>query len=181
MQFGSSRVDFQRQRIAREFKNYLERARFDSVKRRAENANAAKVVLTGPSSFTVTLDFDGDGTLLPAETRTINFGDRAEATIRVSDTLSYPVTLSFNRRGLVGSVDGAGNVVTPLFTICSDCSSGSPDITRISVSPSGTVAELRPGQDPETLPSPANTNQTMPMMNCYVLTSTNASTSCIRY
>ena len=34
MQLGSSRTDFERQRISREFKIYLERARFDSVKRR---------------------------------------------------------------------------------------------------------------------------------------------------
>lgn len=180
-QLGSSRVDFQRQRIAREFKIYLERARFDSVKRRAENADSAKVVLNGPSSFTVSLDFDGDGLLLNTETRTVNFSDRTGATIQVSDTLNYPVTLSFNRRGLVNSIDGLGNQVAPLFTICSDCSDGSPDITRISVSTSGTVAELRAGQDPETLPAPANTNQTMPTMNCYVLASNTPSNTCVRY
>ncbi|HEV8590678.1 MAG TPA: prepilin-type N-terminal cleavage/methylation domain-containing protein, partial [Pyrinomonadaceae bacterium] len=82
MQFGSSRVDFQRQRIAREFKIYLERARFDSVKRRARNTDGvrctdstelpATIVLNGPSSFTATLDFDGDGRLTGNETRVVN-------------------------------------------------------------------------------------------------------------
>jgi prepilin-type N-terminal cleavage/methylation domain-containing protein len=182
MQLGSSRVDFQRQRIAREFKIYLERARFDSVKRRADTlADSAKVVLNGPSSFTVSLDFDGDGTLLNTETRTINFADRTDAVIQVSDTLDYPVTLSFNRRGLVEAHDASNNPVTPLFTICSDCSAGSPDITRISVSTSGTVAELLAGQDPGTLTPPANTNQTMPTMNCYVLASNTPSNTCVRF
>ena len=181
IQLGSSRVDLQRQRIAREFKIYLERARFDSVKRRAENADSAKVVLNGPSSFTVSLDFDGDGVLLPGETRTVNFADRTDATIRVSDTLNYPISLSFNRRGLLNAVDGLGNPTTPLFTICSDCSDASPDITRISVSTSGTVAELRAGQDPETLPTPTNTNQAMPTTNCYTLAANTPSNSCMEY
>ena len=181
MQLGTSRTDLQRQRIAREFKIYLERARFDSVKRRAENADSAKVVLNGPSSFTVSLDFDGDGVLLNTETRTVNFADRTDSIIQVSDTLAYPITLSFNHRGLVNTVDGLGNPATPLFTICSDCSGGSPDITRISVSTSGTVAELRPGQDPGTLPAPANTNQAMPTMNCYTLAANTPSNTCIRY
>ena len=182
MQLGSSRVDLQRQRMAREFKIYLERARFDSVKRRAEGpANTAKVVLNGPTSFTVSLDFDGDGTLLPGETRTVDFADRTDARIRVSDAWSYPVSLAFDRRGLVTTVDGLGNTVTPLFTICSDCSDASPDITRISVSTSGTVAELRAGQDPQTLPAPPSANQTTPTTNCYVLVNANANSSCIPY
>lgn len=181
MQLGRSRVDLQRQRIAREFKIYLERARFDSVKRRAENADSAKVVLNGPSSFTVSLDFDGDGVLLPSETRTVNFGDRTDSTIQVSDTLNYPISLSFNRRGLLNAIDGLGNPTTPLFTICSDCSGASPDVTRISVSTSGTVSELRAGQNPQTLPTPTNTNQAMPVTNCYTLASNTPSSTCISY
>ena len=182
MQVGSSRVDFQRQRIAREFKIYLERARFDSVKRRAETpAERARVILNSPSSFTVSLDFDGDGTLLSTETRTVDFADRAGAIIRVSDTLNYPVSLSFDRRGLVDTVDGLGNSVTPLFTICSDCSDGSPDVTRISLSRSGTVAELRAGQSPETVPTPTGTNQAAPTTNCYVLAANTYSNTCIPY
>lgn len=181
MQMGQSKVDLQRQRIAREFKVYLERARFDSVKRHAEGAEVAKVVLNGPSSFTVSLDFDGDGTLNAFETRTINFADRTDAVIRVSDTLNYPITLSFNWRGLVTAEDSTNAAVTPLFTICSDCSEASPDITRISISSSGTVAELRQGQDPQALPAPdgSNSNSVMPTLNCYVLAANTSSNSCI--
>ena len=182
MQMGSSPVDLQRQRMAREFKIYLERARFDSVKRRAEGTTeTAKVILNGPASFTVSLDFDGDGTMRPDETKTVNFADRTNATIRVSDSWSYPVTLAFDRRGLVTTVDGLGNSVTPLFTICSDCSDASPDITRISVSTSGTVAELRAGQNPQALPTPTSTNVVSPTTNCYVLVNANANSSCIPF
>lgn len=178
-QLGSSRVDFQRQRIVREFKIYLERARFDSVKRRAEaSAERASVVLTNARSFTVSLDFDGDGVMRPEETRIVNFADRSDAIIQVDDDviLNYPVTIAFDRRGLVTATDANGPI-TPLFTICSDCSDTSPDITRISISSSGTVAELRQGQDPQALPTPppANVNN-MPEMNCYILT---GGTNCV--
>jgi prepilin-type N-terminal cleavage/methylation domain-containing protein len=189
MQLGKSRVDLQRQRIAREFKIYLERARFDSVKRRAEQTTErASIMLTSPSSFTVTLDFDGDGVMRANETRVVNFADRTDAIIQVSDAYTWPVRVEFDRRGLVtatqGWVDPAtpGSVITPIFEICSDCSDSSPDTTRISISSSGTVAELRPGQDPEALPPPAtNSNTTLPTMNCYILVQGNiASNTCRR-
>lgn len=185
MQLGQSRVDFQRQRIAREFKVYLERARFDSVKRRAEStAERASIMITSPSSFTVSLDFDGDGIMRTDEVRVIKFSDRTDAVIQVSDAYTWPVRVEFDRRGLVTATQGwvdassPGTPITPLFAICSDCSASSPDTTRISISSSGTVAELRPGQDPEALPAPAgaNANTIMPQMNCYVLTNSNSNT-----
>jgi prepilin-type N-terminal cleavage/methylation domain-containing protein len=179
MQIGSSKTDFERLRIAREFKIYLERARFDSVKRRPSAANQmARIVVNGPSSFTAIYDLDGDGTLLPTESRLVNFAERSDSVIQVSDAWSYPVTVRFDRRGHITTIDGTNNPVTPLFSICSDCSAGSPDITRISVSSSGTVAELRPGQNPEVLPTPSAANGSNPTMNCYVLTNT-ASNTCI--
>lgn len=182
MQLGSSRVDLQRQRLAREFKVYLERARFDSVKRRPDlDAEKAKVILNGPASFTAAIDFDGDGKLLTSETRRIEFKDRTDAQIRVSDAWSFPVTLTFDRKGHVTATDGSNNPVTPLFTICSDCSDASPDITRISVSSSGTVAELRQGQDPQALPTPSLGNSTAPRANCYVLGANITWNTCLEY
>ena len=183
MQLGTSRVDFQRQRISREFKVYLERARFDSVKRRAEAAGErASVVLNDARTFTVTLDFDGNGTISAGETRVINFADRSDAVIQVSDALTYPITIEFDRKGLATATDGSNTAITPLFTICSDCSASSPDTTRISISSSGTVAELRQGQDPQSLPTPPPpTNQAVPTLNCYVLVNQSANSSCIPY
>src|SRR5512140_3665159 len=62
--FTGAKTDLQRQGVAREFKVYLERARFDSVKRRATIAtDQARIILNGPSSFTAKMDFDGDGVL----------------------------------------------------------------------------------------------------------------------
>src|SRR5687767_9132053 len=188
MQLGSSRVDLQRQRIAREFKVYLERARFDSVKRRAEQTTErASIMLTSPSSFTVSLDFDGDGVMRVSETRVVNFADRTDAVIQGSDAYTWPVRVEFDRRGLVTATQGwvnpsnPGTPITPLFEICSDCSDDSPDTTRISISSSGTVAELRPGQDPEALPPPeTNSNTGLPTMNCYVLAANTVSNTCVR-
>ena len=187
MQLGRSRVDLQRQRIAREFKVYLERARFDSVKRRAEaSTERASIMITSPSSFTASIDFDGDGVMRANETRVINFSDRTDAVILVSDAYTWPVRVEFDRRGLVTATQGwvdpdnPGSAITPLFEICSDCSDTSPDTTRISISSSGTVAELRPGQDPGDLPPPeTNSNTAMPTMNCYLLAANTPSNTCI--
>jgi prepilin-type N-terminal cleavage/methylation domain-containing protein len=187
MQLGKSRVDLQRQRIAREFKVYLERARFDSVKRRAEaTTERASIMLTSGSSFTVLLDFDGDGVMRANETRVVNFSDRTDAIIQVSDAYTWPVRVEFDRRGLVTATQGwvdpsnPGTPITPIFAICSDCSEASPDITRISISASGTVAELRPGQDPQDLPPPeTNSNTELPRMNCYLLAANTPSNTCL--
>ena len=180
--FGRSKVDLHRQAITREFKNYLERARFDSVKRRAElPAEQANVVLTGPSSFRAQLDFDEDRVLLPAEVRVVDFERRATTQILVSDVgLNYPITLRFNQRGHVIATDNSGAAVDPVvFTICSsnDCSATSPDRTVISLSTSGTVAVLRDGVAPTAVPTPVISN-TSPTINCYVLL-TNSNTACL--
>ena len=55
---------FDRQTITREFKVALERARFDSVKRRpATVADQSKVTVTNSRSFSYITDLDGSGTL----------------------------------------------------------------------------------------------------------------------
>ena len=61
-QFSRPKEVFQRQNIAREFKVALERARFDSVKRRpATVADEAKVIVNSSTSFSYITDLDGDG------------------------------------------------------------------------------------------------------------------------
>ena len=180
--FREARVDLQRQAITREFKNYLERARFDSVKRRAALvADQANVVLTGPSSFTAQLDFDEDRTLSANERRVVDFTQRANTRIFVSDpNLAYPITIRFNQRGHVTATNNLGAAVDPVvFTICSttNCTSTSPDRTVISLSFSGTVAVLRDGQTPSTAPTPAINSNTSPAINCYVVL-TNNNTTC---
>lgn len=178
--FGSSKVDLQRQAVAREFKIYLERARFDSVKRRAEDPNRATMILNSATSFTVKLDFNEDGTLQSTERRTVDFTQRSNTQILVTDTFNYPVTISFDRRGHVTTVDNLGNNINPVFTICSNCSAASPDQSVISLSTTGTVAVTSSEPDPSTLPTPAVTNSNT-SLNCYVYipgANVNVSTTC---
>jgi type II secretory pathway pseudopilin PulG len=178
--FGSSKVDLQRQAVAREFKIYLERARFDSVKRRAEDPNRATVILNSATSFTVKLDFNEDGTLQTNEIRTVDFTQRSSTRILVTDTLNYPVTISFDRRGHVTSVDSLGDDTTPTFTICSNCASASPSQSVISLSTTGTVSVTADEVDPTALPTPVVTNANV-TPNCYVFipaANANANVTC---
>ena len=170
--FGGAKTDLQRQSIAREFKNYLERARFDSVKRRAAApADQANIVLTSSRAFTAHLDFDEDRVLRANEARVVDFTQRSSTQIFVSDAgLNYPVTIRFDQRGQATATDNLGATISPItFTICSssNCSSTSPDRTVISLSPSGTVAILRNGQSVLTNPTP-NISNSVPVINCYV-------------
>ena len=71
---GRAPDNFRRQNITREFKVNLERARFDSVKRRPESySNMAKVIVNGATSFSVALDLNQNGTIETTEIRLINF------------------------------------------------------------------------------------------------------------
>lgn len=182
MQLGRSKVDLQRQRIAREFKVYLERARFDSVKRRAAvSSEMSRVILNSATSFTVVTDFNQNGTILNSDgtvetgdRRVIDFTDRSEAQIVVSNTLNYPVTILYNQRGHITATDGLNNPVNPVFTICSNnCSEDSPEATVISVSTTGTVAVLKSGDTPGVLPTPSPISNATPQYNCYVLVNSN--------
>src|SRR6185503_16201481 len=75
-QLGNAKTDYQRQNIAREFKIYLERARFDSVKRRPANANdQSRVILASATSFTAIYDRNQNGKVLAAN-GSIETGDR---------------------------------------------------------------------------------------------------------
>lgn len=198
MQLGRSKTDLQRQRIAREFKVYLERARFDSVKRRADvreintvkYSDMSRVILTSATSFTAVTDLNQNGTVLNADgtleagdKHLVDFTQRSDTKIVVSDeTLinKYPITILFNRRGHITATDKFNNPVDPVFTICShNCSGTSPEATVISVSTTGTVAVLKNGQSPSALPFPSPISTATPQYNCYVLVNSN-SAPCIR-
>ncbi len=192
LQFRSSKTDFERQNITHEFKVYLERARFDSVKRRAVNVNEmSRIVLNSASSFTAALDFDGNGVLDsdgngvpdPSDVRQVDFTQRSQTQILVSDTLNYPVTIRFDQRGHITAKDSGNNDVDPVFTICSKNCTGptqnNSDLSVLSLSTSGTVAILRGGQDPTALPTPSISSNVNKTLNCYVLMS-NANSSCLR-
>jgi len=184
MQFRSSKTDFERQNITHELKVYLERARFDSVKRRAVDTAQMSEITLQPTRFEVKIDFDGNGRLDASDVRTVDFTQRSSTQIRVTDTLNYPVKVRFDQRGHVTSKDSAGIDVDPVFTICSKNCTGptqnNSDLSVLSLSTSGTVAILRGGQDPTALPTPlSNTNSNTianTTLNCYVLVNVNSTT-----
>ena len=189
-QFGTAKTDFQRQNIAREFKIYLERARFDSVKRRAANAaDMSRVVLNSASSFTAIVDSNQNGTILNSngtfeagDMRVVDFTERSNTQIVLSDTLNYPITIRFDQRGQITSTDGSNNAVDPLFTICSSgscdgTSQTAQNSTVISVSETGTVAVLEPETNPTPLPTPSTTNST-PVINCLVFVANSTTSTC---
>jgi prepilin-type N-terminal cleavage/methylation domain-containing protein len=180
--FGSAKTELQRQRIAREFKVYLERARFDSVKRRAvDTTEMAKITLTSATSFTAAIDLNENGQLDTTDIRQVDFTQRSDTQIIVADALNYPITIRFNQRGHVIAKDNSGNSIDPVFTICSKDCSGTPetnrDLTVISVSTTGTVAILKDGQTGSALPTPVVTSAS-PELNCYVLLVNSNSTPC---
>jgi prepilin-type N-terminal cleavage/methylation domain-containing protein len=176
IQFSTSKVDLERQAIAREFKVYLERARFDSVRRRAEGAEQASLTLTSASSFTVRMDFDGDGVLADHETRTVDFSQKSRTLILVTDVFNYPLQVRFDRRGHVQTEDGLGNEVDPVFTICSNCTDADPDRTVLALSATGTVASTRDIPDPTTFPEPIITDPPF-VPNCYIYIAPDSNTS----
>ncbi len=164
--FGSANTNFKRQNISRELKVNLERARFDSVKRRAEVVGTvdsrAEVKITSPTSFTVKTDINQNGTLDASDTKTINFAGQSNIKIVDRDNdgkqlFDFPVTIKFDRYGRIEAKDRLAKDITPLFTISTDeaanISAANADV--IYVSPSGTVAMLKGGESNPTFTSPA--------------------------
>lgn len=105
MQRGSANEQFQRQNASRELKTAFERARFDSVKRRADGGSVPLAyVFVEANQFTLFTDVNQDGDL--ADT-----GDAVTTplppniSIAPRAGLSLPLTISFNRRGEPGVSD----------------------------------------------------------------------------
>ena len=103
-QFGSAGTNFDRQNIAREFKVSLERARFDSVKRRATVCDhMSRVTITSASSFTLLTDLNQNGTIETGnEARVIDFENRSDVRI-VGENTDFPITIRFDQRGNVST------------------------------------------------------------------------------
>ncbi|MDQ3322790.1 MAG: prepilin-type N-terminal cleavage/methylation domain-containing protein [Acidobacteriota bacterium] len=157
--FGNAGTNFKRQNISRELKVNLERARFDSVKRRAENTARAEVTLVNATSFTVKTDMNQNGTLDASDTKTIDFTGQSNVKI-VGDALVFPITIQFDRYGRIEAKDKTEKDITPIFTICTDgCAADNATPANadvIYVSPSGTVAMLKGGEKQPTFASPEN-------------------------
>lgn len=144
LQRGSANDQFQRQNVSRELKYAFERARFDSVKRHAEGAGPAEVVVE-PDRFTLWTDSDLNAaglesavTLLPANISIARF-----------EGGSGTVTISFDKRGEI-SITGATN---PIFLVCNASCSAANDTSSnaniVLITVTGTVNMLMGGVTPQ--------------------------------
>ena len=153
---GNSRGELHRQNLARQFKVSFERARFDSIKRRAANtADMAHIIINSSGSFTLATDLNRNGTIEPADLRRIDF---AGGNVRiVGENLVFPITVRFDRRGFATATNNLGTEIAPNFTVCEDCTlltANSNNSHVVSVSPTGTVSIMTGGESPPILQNP---------------------------
>src|SRR6185503_15583285 len=167
MQRGSANEQFQRQNVARELKVAFERARFDSVKRRAQPAASpspetrATVVVDTSSYSLTTYTVDSAGVSTPNTQTTDTSGQNV--VMEGNGSITLPYTIYYNQRG--EAVDLSGNSISPSFYVCNaTCSSPSTSTANlIIVTPTGTVNLLSgsssvPNFNAPTITSNSNTN-----------------------
>ncbi len=154
MNMSSSKIQFQRQTVARELKVAFERARFDSVKRRAASGQQANVVVAG-NSFTLKTDLDQDGIVETTEDR-VNSSWNPGIAIRDTsgNPLSSNVTVAFNNRGETVTTGG-----TATFLVCNGaCTTPSASNSNlVVVTATGTVNILSGGATIPTFATPSVT------------------------
>ncbi len=149
---GSSRNNLQRQNIARQLKVYLERARFDSVKRRATKADdMARVTIESATAFSLATDLNQNGKTTDAtDVQRVDFSG---SDIKFVGIANYPITVSFDRRGQITVTNGSPN-----FTICNACTvttATSANANILWVSPTGTISMTAGGESQPTFQNPA--------------------------
>jgi prepilin-type N-terminal cleavage/methylation domain-containing protein len=164
--FKDSKTSFRRQNFARELKVSLERARSDSIKRRAiDDTSMAFVKITSSTSFILSTDLNQNQTLETSENKLSNL---AGSSVKiVGSNLIFPITVRFDRRGFMTAINGAANEITPSFTVCENCTASTADLTNsniISISPTGTVSmsdggESAPVFQPPTLSTVSSGSQ----------------------
>ena len=167
MQRGSANEQLQRQNVARELKVALERARFDSVKRRAQNPGSAtadtraRVVLTA-NSYTLVTDnnanadlVNDDGTFDAGDAVTYNLG---AGIVFAGSGITLPATVLFDHRGEVTAISSSG--INPVFLVCNASCSSPTNINSnlVVVTPTGTVNLLAGASAIPTFSAPPVTN-----------------------
>ena len=127
MQIGAAQRAMRLTNSAREFLGWLEKARLDSLRRHAiSNVEMASITINSATSYTVTIDQNGDGTLDPARTITIPSTHAARFT-----GVTFPTTIYYNWRGR--PVDAAGNPLNLSFSL----TDGAGNTNPITVSSGG--------------------------------------------
>ena len=178
--FRSAGSNLDRQNVAREFKISLERARFDSVKRRASVCEDMSGVTINETSFTLAIDMDNDGALSDTEVRHVELDGRSDVTI-VPNGVTLPLTIKFDQRGqaFLNDCDPASipTATIPLLYFCNgECTTETANAENsnvIFVSPAGTVAMLYGGEgmpefeepDVATVPYDENINPLLAVWN----------------
>lgn len=169
MMIASAKVDFSRQTFVRELKSSLERARFDSIKRKPETKEAMSKVVVSPGSFQLVtyknsagnIDSTGVAQAQKVETKAIEAANGSILAHSASGIGSaFPVTIAFDERGEIIATDSNNNVISNVaFVICeANCSAPtSENSTVLMISPTGTVAVLTGGSDLNTYIAPAST------------------------
>ncbi len=156
MQRGSANKQLTRQNIARELKTAFERARFDSVKRRADGvAVPFATVYIESTRITLTTDVNQDGDMDASDSQVIQFPPNITLAPRTG--LSLPLIVAFDRRG-------EPDVVDATFFICNGtCDFNNDTVANaniIHITSTGTVNMLPGGSDVATFAPP--TVQTVP-------------------
>jgi prepilin-type N-terminal cleavage/methylation domain-containing protein len=163
MQRGSADAQFKRQNVARELKVAFERARFDSVKRRAQSSPdvRATVVVDTNSYALTTYPINAAGTATVNTQTTSTSGQNV--VIAGNNSITLPFTVYYNQRG--EAVDASGNSISPSFYICNvTCSSPSTSTANLLiVTPTGTVNLLSGGSSVPNFNAPSIT--TVPNTN----------------
>ena len=161
---GNSTNNLKRQNITKEFKVALERARFDSVKRRAANcADMSRVEILNATSFRLFTDMNQNGTIEAAsESRLVDFGgNRSNVQIVDDPAPTYPIIIRFDQRGHTSSgpcgTETAADTPTVFCEMpCTAASATATNSNIVAVSPTGTVAFLNGGDSLPTFDDPAN-------------------------
>jgi prepilin-type N-terminal cleavage/methylation domain-containing protein len=153
MQRGAANEQLTRQNVAQQLKSAFERARFDSVKRRAIGSSEEAKVTVTPTSYTLrTYNNDVNGAPVG-----VDFVTQLPAGIVIGLTDGSPLTLqevTFNMRGETASSPA------PRFYICNvDCTSpGNSNANLLIVTPTGTVNLLSGGSQLPTFGAPTVAN-----------------------
>jgi prepilin-type N-terminal cleavage/methylation domain-containing protein len=133
---GTANEQLTRQNGSRQLKEAFERARFDSVKRRAEGSDLAQVEVRTDRHILTTYSREANGTLTAKVKETVL---PAGVIINHYASETLPMTITFDRRG-----ETAGG--TPQFRVCNlSCASPTSATSDILIiTPTGTV-NLLPG------------------------------------
>jgi prepilin-type N-terminal cleavage/methylation domain-containing protein len=153
MQRGAANAQLTRQNVAQQLKTAFERARFDSVKRRAVGSSEEARVTVRPTSYTLRIyNNDVNGAPVGVDSVTDLPPGIVIGLLDGSPLTSQEVT--FNMRG------EAPSSPLPQFFVCNvDCNApGNSNANIVIVTPTGTVNLLTGGSQLPTFGAPAVAN-----------------------